>query len=349
MKVCFYRYSLRNRGGDRAVIEYANYLAQSGYEVTFCLNVLDTVFSMEPSIRLEYIKIPTPIGTILSGAVRKLPYDIVFVDIIHLAIPLGLRNTVVYLAQAYDALYYETHAQQAAIDLLYKIYFSRQSAFSISISDVLSAILKEKFGTIKNINDKLKTVVLGIDHQRFYPEPDDTLIKEKQGRAAIVVLSRGDTFRKGFDITTAVLNETAGELRDKAEVWVCGDAVEFKLKTRPFGRPCDDELRRILSSADILLYPSRHEGFGLFPLEAMACGLVVLTTGTVPYVKDGDNAFVTRPNVEDVKKTLLSALQNNELRKTIRENGFITSKSYDIMKSKQEFEGIIRTVTQIYL
>ncbi|MBF0318398.1 MAG: glycosyltransferase family 4 protein [Nitrospirae bacterium] len=341
MKVCFFRYSLRNRGGDRAVIEYANHLAATGYEVTFCLNVHDSVFPLEPSIRIEYIKLPTPVGTIISGAVRKLPYDIVFVDIIHLAVPLGLRNNVVYLAQAYDALYYENPIQQMAIDLLYKTYFSGRRAISISISDVLTDILRGKFGAGP---DKLKTVVLGIDHQRFYPEPDGQLIKDKQGRMAIFVLARGDTFRKGFDITTSVLNELADEFSGKAEVWVCGDAVEFKLKTRNFGRPGDAELRRILSSADIFLYPSRHEGFGLFPLEAMACGLPVLTTKTVPYVTDGENAFVTEPNAHDVKKMLLSALTDAELRNAIRENAFITAKSYDIMKSKQKFEGIIRNL-----
>ncbi|MCG6552068.1 MAG: glycosyltransferase family 4 protein [Candidatus Magnetominusculus sp. LBB02] len=341
MRVCFYRYSLRNRGGDRAVIEYANHLAVSGYDVTFCLNVLDTVFALEPSIKIKYIKLPTPIGTILSGAIRRLPYDIVFVDIIHLAVPLGLRNRVIYLAQAYDSLYYETKIQQAAVDLLYRIYYSRREAFSISISEMLTAILKEKFGAG---HDKLKTVVLGIDHRRFFYQRDDALIREKHGRAAIVVLSRGDVFRKGFDITITVLNDIAAEMKDKAEVWVCGSPVEFKLKTRQFGRPQDEELRRILSSADVFLYPSRHEGFGLFPLEAMACGLPVLTTPTVSFVTGGYDAFISEPNAEAVKRTLLSALSNHELRNTIKENGLITAKKYDIAKSKQEFEGIIAAV-----
>ncbi|MEO5358824.1 MAG: glycosyltransferase family 4 protein [Nitrospirota bacterium] len=341
MRVCFYRYSLRNRGGDRIVIEYANHLAKTGYEVTFCLNVLDTVFPIEPSVRIKYIKLPTPVGTIISGTLRKLPYDIVIADIIHLAIPLGLRNKVVYIAQAYDALYYGNVVQQRGIDLLYRLYFSGKTACCIADSEALAEILGAK---IAHGGDKLKTVVIGIDHRQFYPDPDDKLIKERQGRAAIFVLSRGDVFRKGFDITTAVLNETASELKDKAEVWVCGDAVEFKLKTRHFGRPDDYELRRILSSADIFLYPSRHEGFGLFPLEAMACGLPVLTTGTVPYVRDGYNACVTHPNANDVKKTLLNALRNDDLRKSIRENGFTTAKGYDIMKSRQEFEEIIRNL-----
>jgi glycosyltransferase involved in cell wall biosynthesis len=341
MKVCFYRYSLRNRGGDRVVIEYANHLAGTGYEVTFCLNVLDTVFPLEPSVRIEYIKLPTPVGTILSGALRKLPYDIVIADIIHLAIPLGFRNKVVYIAQAYDALYYGNTMQQRAIDLLYKAYFSGGSALCIAVSEALADILEAKFGPGR---DKLKTVVNGIDPRQFYPEPDDELINEKQGRSAIFVLSRGDVFRKGFDITTGVLNEIAGELKGKAEVWVCGNTVEFKLKTRNFGGPGDAQLRKILSSADIFLYPSRHEGFGLFPLEAMACGLPVLTTKTVPYVTDGLNAFVAEPNADDVREKLRSALVNGESRKSIRENGFITARNYDIMKSKQKFEGIIRNL-----
>lgn len=60
----------------------------------------------------------------------------------------------------------------------------------------------------------------------------------------------------------------------------------------------DATLRRAYSSAAAFLYPSRLEGFGLPPLEAMACGCPVVTTavGAVPeFAAHERNALVVDP------------------------------------------------------
>jgi glycosyltransferase involved in cell wall biosynthesis len=55
---------------------------------------------------------------------------------------------------------------------------------------------------------------------------------------------------------------------------------------RALGRVSDAELRALYESALCLLFPSRYEGFGLPPLEAMACGCPVIAaaSGAVPEV-----------------------------------------------------------------
>lgn len=60
-----------------------------------------------------------------------------------------------------------------------------------------------------------------------------------------------------------------------------------------------DELVSAMASADVLVFPSTSETFGLAPLEAMACGLPVVASmsgGLVDTLRDGVNALVHIPN-----------------------------------------------------
>jgi starch synthase len=45
------------------------------------------------------------------------------------------------------------------------------------------------------------------------------------------------------------------------------------------------EMRQYLSAADVYVFPSRHEGFPVAPLEAMACGLPIVAA-SAPGVAD---------------------------------------------------------------
>ncbi|MFP3470863.1 glycosyltransferase, partial [Micrococcus sp. SIMBA_144] len=63
------------------------------------------------------------------------------------------------------------------------------------------------------------------------------------------------------------------------------------------GRGTDAELKALYSEAKALVFPSKTEGFGLPPLEAMFCGCPVIATtgGAVPEVC-GDAALYARPD-----------------------------------------------------
>jgi glycosyltransferase involved in cell wall biosynthesis len=65
-----------------------------------------------------------------------------------------------------------------------------------------------------------------------------------------------------------------------------GPADVGSAAVRPLGRVTDGELRALYENALCLLFPSRYEGFGLPPLEAMWCGCPVLASrgGAVPEV-----------------------------------------------------------------
>ena len=61
----------------------------------------------------------------------------------------------------------------------------------------------------------------------------------------------------------------------------------------------DEELVGLYSSADLFLYPSLYEGFGLPIIESQACGCPVLTSNTTScHEIAGDGACIINPYLE---------------------------------------------------
>jgi glycosyltransferase involved in cell wall biosynthesis len=85
-----------------------------------------------------------------------------------------------------------------------------------------------------------------------------------------------------------------------------------------------DELRSLYSYADLFVFPSLYEGFGLPPLEAMACGAPVITSNTssLPEVV-GDAALQVDPrDVEALAHAMKSVLEDESLAAILRARGF---------------------------
>ncbi len=85
----------------------------------------------------------------------------------------------------------------------------------------------------------------------------------------------------------------------------------------------DAELRALYSSCRIFVYPSLYEGFGLPPLEAMACGAPVIA-GRVAALQEvlGSAARLFDPlNVEALAGSIVELIENDEERRRLASNG----------------------------
>jgi glycosyltransferase involved in cell wall biosynthesis len=88
-------------------------------------------------------------------------------------------------------------------------------------------------------------------------------------------------------------------------------------------RPQDRDLPTLYSLADIFVYPSLYEGFGIPPLEAMACGTPVACSGTssLPEVV-GDAALLFNPLDEpEIADAMALLLTDSELRSQLVTRG----------------------------
>lgn len=89
------------------------------------------------------------------------------------------------------------------------------------------------------------------------------------------------------------------------------------------GYVADSDLPTIYSGADVFVYPSLYEGFGLPPVEAMACGAPVITSNTsaLPEVV-GDAAVTVSPtSTGEIAAALERVLGDERLRRDLRARG----------------------------
>jgi len=343
VNIGFWRYSLYNRGGDRLSLDYANYLADTGHDVTLYVSDMKSLFSV--SSRLKIVRVPElgRIAFLAQSAFASLQHDAVIVDIIHLALPLSLRNRVIYYAQADDVEYYGNFILRSLIDRLYRWYFKSGRPY-ISMSNHLSVVLEKRYGIKAPF-----TVRTGIDHLLFYPEPDLELCASKEGRRALVFMARGDGYRKGFDVARKVFQQLDAVAPDKIELWVCGETFDTlsNIRVRNFGHSSDAQLRRILSSADLFLYPSRHEGFGLFPLEAMACGIVAVTTDAVPYARlTPSMQAVEIGDYEGMVRIIAGLFDDAQRFEHLKQQALVDAAGYDHAVAKSDFASFVSQIVR---
>jgi glycosyltransferase involved in cell wall biosynthesis len=85
----------------------------------------------------------------------------------------------------------------------------------------------------------------------------------------------------------------------------------------------DEDLRALYSSCKAFIYPSVHEGFGLPPLEAMACGAPVIA-GRIPALQEtlGSAALLVEPmDVDALARSILDLLQDENQRRLLGSAG----------------------------
>lgn len=103
------------------------------------------------------------------------------------------------------------------------------------------------------------------------------------------------------------------------------------------GRVPDEQLPGVYRGAVALVFPSRYEGFGLPPLEAMACGTpVVSSTSTALAEVVGDAAVVIDPyDVDSMADGINRVVQDETLRADLRAQGFVQARRFSWDRSAE--------------
>lgn len=97
-------------------------------------------------------------------------------------------------------------------------------------------------------------------------------------------------------------------------------------------------LPALYAGARALVYPSLDEGFGLPPLEAMACGVPVLASSAPALAENlaGASELVPAGRSEALADGLIRVLQDDELRERRRREGFARARCFSWKQSARE-------------
>ena len=91
-------------------------------------------------------------------------------------------------------------------------------------------------------------------------------------------------------------------------------------RVKLLGYTSNADLRALYSSCRVFVYPSIYEGFGLPPLEAMACGAPVIASA-VPSVTPNAARVIPAMDVHALTRSLVELLTDAQARQTLSEAG----------------------------
>jgi len=110
------------------------------------------------------------------------------------------------------------------------------------------------------------------------------------------------------------------------------------------GYVSDIELAKIYNLATIFVYPSLYEGFGLPPLEAMACSTPVITSNisSIPEVCQDAVLYCNPKSIDDIKDKMELLLNDINLQKKLIQKGLLKSKKFNWKTSANSHKKIFR-------
>jgi len=99
----------------------------------------------------------------------------------------------------------------------------------------------------------------------------------------------------------------------------------------------EEDLPALMSGADVFVYPSLGEGFGLPPLEAMACGTPVICSNApaLPEVVGEDAITVLPTEVEAWTEAMRQVLSDADMRAKLREKGLKRAQKFSWERTAQ--------------
>lgn len=270
-------------------------------------------------------------------------------------IPLDIRSRKV-VTTVYDFSFHhhpEWHPRER-VEYFSKNFFKRIKKTDVIIT--ISKYVEREAREILNIRDgRVVTIHLGynnifkaIGNEKAETRPSEDYIlfvgsiepRKNLIRLLNAYLLLPEYIRKGFKLLLAGFKG-----------WENKEIVELlgKLKGRVsyLGYVNNEELANLYRDASCFVYPSLYEGFGLPPLEAMACGcpVIISNVASLPEVCGDAGYYVDPYDVESIAEGICKALTDESLRQSLIRKGLERAKLFSWEKAAKEHLKVFEEVS----
>ncbi len=352
MKVVVPVFGFNVSGGVRLLAGMANGLVARGHEVTFAVASRDcnSPFPLEPQVKVRKLHTRAP-GRYLERACNaallgaRLPRcDVVLANAFLTAYP---AYAAVRLGRAKVAAYYALHYEPLVMGVL-----SERGAVARKLAAAAASFTYrlplDKLTLSQWISDQLRqhhaadSVVVPpfIEHSFFRPS------NVARDEDAILTVGREARWKGIADLVQA-LRIVRRQVPRVRLVVATREALDLPddMPIDMINPMSDHELSRLYATCGLFAFPSWYEGFGLPPLEAMACGAPVVLTdsgGVRDFAQDGENCVVVPPrSPKALASAIIRLLEDRPLRERVAAAGVKTASEYTLDRTISILENLL--------
>jgi glycosyltransferase involved in cell wall biosynthesis len=252
------------------------------------------------------------------------------------------KKLIVSWLEVWDKYWFDYLGKLGLVGLLVEKISSLLPDKIISISNHTTNNLINK---LKVNPEKIKTIPLGIDLQEIRG------IKSGRITNKIIFVGRLIAHKNVNLLLNAVSKISKGM---KIKLTIAGNGPEksnlvrlakrLKLKNIRFIIPKREQLIREVKSSSVLVLPSSREGFGIVVIEAMACGVPVITVNhennaAKELILHGKNGLVCNFEEKELTESMENMLKNENYKK-YETHCLKTSAKYSIENMANEIEKV---------
>lgn len=238
-------------------------------------------------------------------------------------------------------------------------FYKPAVTFSINKSDFVTSVsqnLKESTLELFKITNTIEVIPNFIELDKIISESNDPCQRSVMANENERIITHISNFRKVKRIPDIIKIFYAIQKEIPAKLMMVGDGPE-KTKAENlckelgifdkvifFGN--SNEVNTILRQTDLFLLPSNTESFGLVALEAMACGVPVISSnaGGLPEVNsNGFSGYLSDVgDIEGMATNALKILKDDLVLSEFKKNALINAQKFDIKKILPLYEDLYR-------
>ncbi len=244
-------------------------------------------------------------------------------------------------------------------------FYKPAVTFSINKSDYVTSVsqsLKDDTLKLFKIKNKIKVIPNFIELDKVVKDPAAPCHRSVMAKENERIITHISNFRKVKRIPDIIKIFYNIQREMPAKLMMVGDGPEkenaeilcqelgISDKVIFFGN--SNEIDKILLLTDLFLLPSETESFGLAALEAMACGVPVISSnsGGLPEVNfEGVSGYLSDVgDVEEMAHNAIKILNDDKVLNQFKKNAFEVAKKFDIKNILPIYEALYQKAIDDY-